>query len=443
MLVRPHHRRRGDRRRLRRRAARGDRADLRPGRLRRLHVHQRHGPAAGQRRVRPDARRRPTSPPRSSRSVPTCAGSCSADAEGSTKDVTVEVTGAASEADAVEVGRAVARSNLLKCALFGNDPNWGRVLAAVGTTAAAFEPDALDVAINGVQVCRGGGAGEPRDQVDLSGRAVHILVDLHAGASRRPRSGPTTSPWPTCTRTRRTRHDHHRDPRPAGRAGQGGHPGRGAALAGPFPRRGRRPQVRRQRDDRPRPAAGLRRGRRLPAVRGAPAGRRARRRPADHRPPGPARHRERVPRRAAGDHPGGHGGRPDGARRPGQRRRRPAGQRPRPVRGRAVRRGRRPAHRASGGPPWSSGEEVDLGLVGDVDRGRPGHGPGAARRRPDPGRGDGGPRRRRRAVQRQRGQRRRRARGRARRAEAGGADRRRGSVRRPGRPTAPASPATW
>ncbi len=113
-----------------------------------------------------------------------CADLCRqllADAEGSTKDVTVEVTGAASEADAVEVGRAVARSNLLKCALFGNDPNWGRVLAAVGTTAAAFEPDALDVAINGVQVCRGGGAGEPRDRVDLSGRAVHILVDLHAG----------------------------------------------------------------------------------------------------------------------------------------------------------------------------------------------------------------------------------------------------------------------
>jgi glutamate N-acetyltransferase/amino-acid N-acetyltransferase len=105
-----------------------------------------------------------------------------ADAEGATKDVTVEVVGAATEADAVDVGRAVARSNLLKCALFGNDPNWGRVLAAVGTTAAAFEPDALDVAINQVQVCRGGAAGESRELVDLSGRAVHILVDLHAGA---------------------------------------------------------------------------------------------------------------------------------------------------------------------------------------------------------------------------------------------------------------------
>jgi glutamate N-acetyltransferase/amino-acid N-acetyltransferase len=113
-----------------------------------------------------------------------CADLCRqllADAEGATKDVAIEVVGAATEADAVEVGRAVARSNLLKCAFFGNDPNWGRVLAAVGTTAAAFEPDALDVAINGVQVCRTGGAGEPRELVDLSGREIAVLVDLHAG----------------------------------------------------------------------------------------------------------------------------------------------------------------------------------------------------------------------------------------------------------------------
>jgi glutamate N-acetyltransferase / amino-acid N-acetyltransferase len=103
------------------------------------------------------------------------------DAEGATKDVAIEVVGAATEADAVEVGRAVARSNLLKCAFFGNDPNWGRVLAAVGTTSAAFEPDALDVAINGVQVCRAGAAGESRDLVDLTGRDIQVLVDLHAG----------------------------------------------------------------------------------------------------------------------------------------------------------------------------------------------------------------------------------------------------------------------
>ncbi len=71
--------------------------------------------------------------------------------------------------------------HLLKCALYGNDPNWGRVLAAVGTTKAAFEPDALDVAINGVAVCQAGAAGEPRDRVDLDGRDVTIDIDLHAG----------------------------------------------------------------------------------------------------------------------------------------------------------------------------------------------------------------------------------------------------------------------
>ena len=104
-----------------------------------------------------------------------------ADAEGATKDVTIEVNGAATDDDAVEVGRSIARNNLLKCALFGNDPNWGRVLAAVGTTQAQFEPDELDVTINGIAVCRKGAAGERRDLVDLSSRAVHIDIDLHAG----------------------------------------------------------------------------------------------------------------------------------------------------------------------------------------------------------------------------------------------------------------------
>ena len=103
------------------------------------------------------------------------------DAEGASKDIAVEVVGAASVDDALEAARAVGRSNLLKCALHGNDPNWGRVLAAVGTTAAAFEPDELDVAINGVQVCRAGAPGDDRALVDLSGRDVHIVVDLHAG----------------------------------------------------------------------------------------------------------------------------------------------------------------------------------------------------------------------------------------------------------------------
>jgi glutamate N-acetyltransferase/amino-acid N-acetyltransferase len=105
------------------------------------------------------------------------------DAEGATKRVVIEVRGAASEDDAVQVGRAIARNNLLKCALFGNDPNWGRVLAAVGTTSAAFEPDRLDVTINEVEVCRAGAAGEPRERVDLTGRAVMIAVELHAGTA--------------------------------------------------------------------------------------------------------------------------------------------------------------------------------------------------------------------------------------------------------------------
>jgi glutamate N-acetyltransferase/amino-acid N-acetyltransferase len=104
-----------------------------------------------------------------------------ADAEGATKEVEIEVVGAASEQDAVEVGRSIARNNLLKCALFGNDPNWGRVLAAIGTTTATFDPDQLDVAMNGIQVCRAGAAGQSRDKVDLTGRHVHIGVDLHAG----------------------------------------------------------------------------------------------------------------------------------------------------------------------------------------------------------------------------------------------------------------------
>ncbi|MGH3341617.1 MAG: bifunctional glutamate N-acetyltransferase/amino-acid acetyltransferase ArgJ [Carbonactinosporaceae bacterium] len=106
-----------------------------------------------------------------------------ADAEGATKDISIAVHRAATEADAVQVGRAVARSNLLKCAIHGGDPNWGRVLAAVGTTAAEFEPGRLAVAINGVWVCRDGGVGDDRDKVDLSGRDVSITVDLGAGGS--------------------------------------------------------------------------------------------------------------------------------------------------------------------------------------------------------------------------------------------------------------------
>ena len=104
-----------------------------------------------------------------------------ADAEGARHDIAVEVRSAASVDDALEVARSVARNNLFKCAVFGNDPNWGRVLAAVGTTAATFDPAALDVTMNGVEVCRAGGVGEDRSLVDLTGREVRVVVDLHAG----------------------------------------------------------------------------------------------------------------------------------------------------------------------------------------------------------------------------------------------------------------------
>ncbi|MFD5107367.1 bifunctional glutamate N-acetyltransferase/amino-acid acetyltransferase ArgJ [Streptomyces cinereoruber] len=109
------------------------------------------------------------------------AGQLVADAEGASKEIEVRVVGAASEEDAVEVGRSIARNNLLKCALHGEDPNWGRVLSAIGTTAAVFDPDRLDVAINGVWVCRDGAAGESRDEVDLSDRRITITADLRSG----------------------------------------------------------------------------------------------------------------------------------------------------------------------------------------------------------------------------------------------------------------------
>jgi glutamate N-acetyltransferase/amino-acid N-acetyltransferase len=105
------------------------------------------------------------------------------DAEGASKMINIEVVGAASELDAVTVGRAVARSNLLKCAIAGSDPNWGRVLSAIGTTDAVFVPDQVNVAINGVWICRHGAAGESRSKVDLRGRDVTITVDLSAGSN--------------------------------------------------------------------------------------------------------------------------------------------------------------------------------------------------------------------------------------------------------------------
>ncbi len=103
------------------------------------------------------------------------------DAEGASHDIAIEVRGAVTEDDAVEVGRSVARNNLFKAAIFGNDPNWGRVLAAIGTTSAPFDPYLVDVSMNGVRVCHAGRPDAPREQVDLTPRATHVLIELHAG----------------------------------------------------------------------------------------------------------------------------------------------------------------------------------------------------------------------------------------------------------------------
>ncbi len=103
------------------------------------------------------------------------------DAEGASHDIRIQVVGAASEDDAVEVGRAVARNNLFKAAVFGNDPNWGRVLAAIGTTQAEFDPYNVDVSMNGVRVCHAGAPDRPRDEVDITPRRIELLIDLLVG----------------------------------------------------------------------------------------------------------------------------------------------------------------------------------------------------------------------------------------------------------------------
>jgi glutamate N-acetyltransferase/amino-acid N-acetyltransferase len=106
------------------------------------------------------------------------------DAEGADHDIAITTVNAVSEDDAVEVGRSVARSNLFKAAVFGKDPNWGRVLASIGTTRAAFDPADLDVAMNGVWVCRGSEPHADPATVDLSDREVTVTIDLKAGAER-------------------------------------------------------------------------------------------------------------------------------------------------------------------------------------------------------------------------------------------------------------------
>jgi len=105
-----------------------------------------------------------------------------ADAEGASHDIAIEVVGASSEEDAEEVGRSVARNNLFKAAIYGNDPNWGRILAAVGVTKAEFDPYDIDVEINGVSVSRKGQPDQSRDLVDLTPRKVQIRINLNAGA---------------------------------------------------------------------------------------------------------------------------------------------------------------------------------------------------------------------------------------------------------------------
>ena len=106
------------------------------------------------------------------------------DAEGATKVITIDVINAKSESDAVSVGRSIARNNLLKCAMFGEDPNWGRILAAVGTAEATLNSDLIDVYLNGLQVCGNGAAIAASEKVDLKERSIQIRVDLKMGSDK-------------------------------------------------------------------------------------------------------------------------------------------------------------------------------------------------------------------------------------------------------------------
>ena len=170
------------------RAARGHPGQLRPARLRRLHVDQRHRHADGQRRLAASPRREDDFTEALTRACTDLAMQLLADAEGADHEIAITVLNAATEDDAVEVGRSVARSNLFKAAVFGKDPNWGRVLACIGTTDAAFDPADLDVAMNGVWVCRSLDA-RPRTRPGSTstGREVTVTIDLKAGDAPRHR----------------------------------------------------------------------------------------------------------------------------------------------------------------------------------------------------------------------------------------------------------------
>jgi len=108
------------------------------------------------------------------------------DGEGASHDIRITVTGATTEEAALACGRAVAASNLLKCAISGNDPNWGRIVSSLGTVpteVAPYDSTAVTVDVNGVRICENGGAGRPRSEVDMTPREVHIDIDLHAGSA--------------------------------------------------------------------------------------------------------------------------------------------------------------------------------------------------------------------------------------------------------------------
>ena len=167
--------------RARRGAARRDPHHLRPGRLRRLHVDQRHRAAARLGRERNRPRRRPSSPRPSRPSAPTSPASSSATPRAPPRTSGSRWSTRRPRTTPSRSAASIARNNLLKCAIHGEDPNWGRVLSAIGTTKAAFEPDRLNVAINDVWVCKNGGVGEDRDLVDMRYREVRITADLAAG----------------------------------------------------------------------------------------------------------------------------------------------------------------------------------------------------------------------------------------------------------------------
>jgi glutamate N-acetyltransferase/amino-acid N-acetyltransferase len=106
------------------------------------------------------------------------------DAEGSTKNIEITIRNAMTEDDATEVGRSIARNNLLKCAFFGEDPNWGRILAAIGNSRAKIDADKIDVAINDVLVCKSGMSCENESKIDLSNRSIKVDVDLNIGTDK-------------------------------------------------------------------------------------------------------------------------------------------------------------------------------------------------------------------------------------------------------------------